>query len=110
MVEPKFAVIYSFKVKKGLVKEFIEAWEALTRLIYQYEHSFGSRLHKISENTFLGYAVWPSKEIWSSSGTNLLPESVVFRTKMREVCEEVKTIYQLDIISDLIKETQFTDK
>ena len=50
-----FCVIYSFQVKEDKEAPFIEAWKELTKLIYQYEGSLGSRIHKASEDIYLAY-------------------------------------------------------
>ncbi len=44
-----FAVIYQFNVKENRESEFIGAWKQLTQLIYDYEGSLGSRLHKLND-------------------------------------------------------------
>ena len=53
-----FAVIYQFKVKENRKAEFINAWKQLTHLIYEYEGSLGSRLHKQDDDVYLAYAQW----------------------------------------------------
>ena len=54
-------IIYQFKVKELLNEEFINAWKELTELIYKYENSLGSRLHKKDDQTYIAYAQWPDK-------------------------------------------------
>ena len=98
-----FIAIYSFKVKKNNEENFIKAWEDLTELIYRYEGSLGSRLHRADDNEFIAYAQWPDRETWKNSGDRLPPEADIARKKMREACEEVKTIHELESISDLLK-------
>jgi hypothetical protein len=103
----KFTVIYSFKVVDGKDKDFINSWAELTKLIYEFEGSYGSRLHKVNSKLFIGYAQWPSKEIYDQSG-NKLPESAnKFREQMRECCSEIKTEFELSsIVLDLLKDEQ----
>ena len=97
-----FAVIYQFKVKKGLSSEFIEGWNGLTKLIYQFEGSLGSRLHQEDEDMYIAYAQWPDEQAWKTSGNNLPPESEKFRTLMRISCHEINTIHKLNMVSDLL--------
>ena len=56
----KFTVIYSFDIVEGKENEFINCWTELTKLIYKFEGSYGSRLHKENDSLFIGYAQWPS--------------------------------------------------
>ena len=98
-----FAVIYRFEVKENKKNEFIFAWEELTKLIYEYEGSLGSRLHKINDNCFIAYAQWPNKETWGNSGNKLPDHADEVRAKMREACLEIETLYELECINDLLK-------
>lgn len=98
-----FAVIYSFKVKKGRDKDFIKGWESLTKLIYQYEGSLGSRVHSLGEGKYLAYAQWPSKEIWANAGSKIPESADEFRLLMKDSCERIETEYEMDVVVDLIK-------
>lgn len=102
-----FVVIYQFKVKKGLRSEFVEGWNGLTKLIYQFEGSLGSRLHQEDEDMYIAYAQWSNKRAWESSGNNLPPESEKFRTLMRNSCHEITTIHKLNMVSDLLANQTF---
>ena len=95
-----FAVIYTFKVKKGLILDFIKHWEDLTDLIYKYEGSLGSRLHQLDDHTYMGYGQWPSKDVWQKSGKNIPAEVTGIRLAMKDCCDFVTTSYEHDIISD----------
>lgn len=100
----KFTVIYSFKVLNDREEDFIKSWEALTILIYEFEGSYGSRLHKINDNLFIGYALWPDKETYTHSGNNLPEAANQYRQQMRECCSEIKTEYESNlIVKDLLK-------
>lgn len=99
-----FAVIYSFEVKSNQEKKFENAWKDLTGLIYEHEGSLGSRLHKQSENQYIAYAQWPNREIWQKSGSRLPESANEIRQKMKESCEKIETLYQMDIIEDLLKD------
>lgn len=99
-----FVAIYKFIIIPGKENEFIEAWEELTRLIYEYEGSLGSRLHKESNLVFIAYAQWPNKSAWENSGDKLPEESKLVRKMMRGSCEKIETIHTMDVVSDLLKE------
>jgi heme-degrading monooxygenase HmoA len=98
----QFAVIYSFTIKPGEAEKFITAWRDLTSLIYKHEGSLGSRLHQISELTFLAYAQWPDKSTWKNAGKNLPESANTARNAMREVCEKIETSFELKVIEDLL--------
>ncbi|MFK8046432.1 MAG: VOC family protein [Crocinitomicaceae bacterium] len=102
-----FTVIYTFKLFPNKTKDFVYNWEELTKLIYQYEKSFGSRLHKISDLNYLAYAQWPDKETWDNSGKNLPPSAQDFSKNMKAACEYTSTDYKLEVISDLTVKEQF---
>lgn len=97
-----FTVIYSFKVKPGEEQDFEKAWRDLTVLIYKYEGSLGSRLHKQNEINYIGYAQWPDKITWVNSGSKMPQMSKDIRKKMRESCEEIETLFELEVIDDLL--------
>lgn len=98
-----FVVIYKFRVKSDLEMEFKNAWKTLTELIYKYEGSLGSRLHRLSDLQYIAYAQWPSREKWEQSGSKLPPEADKFRKIMRNACEEIETLFELERDIDLLK-------
>jgi len=69
------SVLYFFDVKEDKEdqeKVFIENWTKLTALIYEYQGSLGSRLHKTEDGRYYGYAMWPNKELWEHSGSSVV--------------------------------------
>ena len=103
LIQTVFTVIYQFIVKPNAKTAFIQAWKALTELIYNHESSLGSRLHLTEDGTYLAYAQWPSKEVWKSSGAKLPASSDAIRKQMREACESIEILYQLEVIEDLTR-------
>ncbi|MBP9153167.1 MAG: antibiotic biosynthesis monooxygenase [Flavobacteriales bacterium] len=103
-----FAVIYQFKVKENRESEFINAWKQLTQLIYEYEGSLGSRLHKQSDGMYLAYAQWPAKETWKNSGNKLPDAANEIRRIMGESCTHIETLYELDCTEDLLRSETHT--
>ena len=99
-----FCVIYSFQVKPGFELDFIESWKDLTNLIYQHEGSLGSRLHKQDELKYIAYAQWPDKETWLNAGNKLPESSKIVRDKMKNSCEKIETVFELDVVEDLLKQ------
>ena len=100
-----FTIIYSFKIHDHKENEFINCWTDLTNLIYQFEGSCGSRLHKINDNLFIAYAQWPDKKTFDHSGNNLPEAAINLRKTMRECCSDIKTEFELSsIVVDLLKD------
>lgn len=98
-----FTIIYQFQVKKNNASEFMDAWKQLTQLIYKYEGSLGSRLHKQNDNSFIAYAQWPNKKKWQNSGNKLPEYTQEVRTKMRKYCTKIEILHELECIEDLLK-------
>ena len=99
-----FSVIYLFKIKSETEQDFIKYWKELTLLIKKYEGGLGSRLHKQNKNNFIGYAQWPDKKTWKDSGNKLPDTAMAIRKGMRACCESVETLYELDVVEDLLIE------
>ncbi len=97
-----YAVFYLFKVKPKQVKNFIKGRQGLTDLIYQYEGSLGSRLHKKGPFEYMPYAQWPSKNKFESSGENLPEKANEYRDLMRVSCEEIEVISKAEVVKDLL--------
>ena len=97
-----YAVFYSFKVKPKQVINFIKGWQGLTDLIYQYEGSLGSRLHKKGRLEYIAYAQWPSKNKFESFGENLPEKANEYRDLMRVSCEEIEVISKAEVVKDLL--------
>jgi len=105
-----FAVIYSFKVKTGKEEDFLEAWSGLTKLIYQYEGSYGSRLHRYKPDEYIAYAQWPDRKTWEESGGSLPEEAKVFSKSMQASCTSIETLHSMEVEADLLMKTPFSDK
>ena len=98
-----FCVVYSFRVKKGLEASFENAWKELTDIIYTHANSYGSRLHQSKGNEYVAYASWPDKKTWKNAVSKLPESSQVISKKMKDSCTDIKTVYELDMVHDLIK-------
>ena len=102
-----FAVIYTFEVHPDKDAIFIESWKNLTQLIYQYEGSLGSRLHKKNNEQYIAYAQWPDRKTWENSGSKLPEEANEYRKKMKEACVSISTQHELQMIEDLLARNTF---
>jgi len=103
-----FSVIYTFKVKEGKDKGFLDGWAGLTKLIYKHEGSLGSKVHKDKNGDYVAYAQWPSREAWKNAGANLPKEETdKFRSQMKDSCTAMETLFELDLVMDLTKDVFF---
>ena len=98
-----FAVIYTFYIKPGKKKEFMEAWHNLTELIYKYEGSLGSRLHVDRDGNYMVYAHWPDEKTWKEAGKKLPKSADKWRAQIRESCERIETSNQPQDDTDVLK-------
>lgn len=96
------AVIIKFKIKPSQEKVFVDNWKQLTKFIYKYENSLGSRLHKEDDLNFIAYAQWPDKETLHSD-SKLPKEALEIRQRMRDACEKVDKLFELELTEDLLK-------
>lgn len=97
-----YIVIYAFKVKSNKESSFLESWRALTKLIYQYEGSLGSRLHKKEPLLFIAYAQWPDSKTFENAGKNLPIEANTYRDTMRNACKSIEVLEKLEVTDDLL--------
>lgn len=97
-----YVVLYSFMVKPQQEENFLKGWKGLTALIYQYEGSLGSRLHKKKTLEYLAYAQWPSKNKFESSGGNLPEKADEYRNLMRSSCSKIEVISKAEVVKDLL--------
>lgn len=96
-----FCVIYEFTVKPGLETEFQDAWHGLTMMIREHQGSLGSRLHRGAGHKFIAYAQWPSREQWKSPPP-LPPVADELRNRMRESCDKIQVLHELEVVDDLL--------
>ena len=105
-----FSVIYSFKIKENQTAVFEKAWKELTLLIYEFEGSMGSRLHKSSENNYIGYAQWPDKNTWENSGNHLPEIAAEISATMKNTCTSIEVLHELEVVDDLVQKTTYLKK
>lgn len=102
-----FAVLYRFDVKPGMEEQFLHSWTELTRLIYRYEGSLGSRLHQSTDGAYIAYAQWPNREQWANSGNKLPSSAQEWRDAMKSACHSIETMHELEVKNDLLKSHLF---
>ncbi|HEV7210214.1 MAG TPA: hypothetical protein VGN47_00690 [Blastococcus sp.] len=57
-----FAVIYRWRLHPGHEESFTTGWELVTAAIRNTCGSYGSRLHRADDGTWVAYALWPDAE------------------------------------------------
>lgn len=63
-----FAVLYQWQIKPGKVRQFAEAWGAMSEALRAQRGALGSRLHRSEQGTWMAYAQWPSRQLYERSG------------------------------------------
>ena len=95
-----FAVIYRWRIKPELEKQFIESWSEITEYFLGNFNSLGSRLHRGGDGLWYAYAQWRSSEERSFAFQNM-PEMPA-QEKMKEAIEESFPEIRLETISDFL--------
>lgn len=60
------AVLYRWRVKPGGDEAFQRGWAQLTDSIRAQCGSYGSRLHRADDGTWVAYALWPDRATWEA--------------------------------------------
>lgn len=98
-----YCILLEFRPLPGQEAAFAEAWEALTRHIFQQHGSKGSRLHRSQEGKWIAYAQWPSKAVYDSvAGT---PKGEHLREDMMATLEPdgIQVLDRLEVVRDLLE-------
>jgi len=80
-----FAVVYRWRLQPGREDSFAQGWELVTRAIRATCGSYGSRLHRADDGTWVAYALWPDSESRDrcdhaeDEGERLMAEAVLER-------------------------------
>lgn len=95
-----FAVVYRWRLRPGMEEQFVDGWERVTRAIHRSCGSYGSRLHRCSDGTWLAYARWPD----AAARDACEHEEHEGRRLMREAVAEDLDEVTMTIVSDLLAE------
>ncbi|HEY1075724.1 MAG TPA: antibiotic biosynthesis monooxygenase [Fontimonas sp.] len=96
-----FAVIYQWRIKAGMEAQFVEAWTAVTWELMRQEGARGSRLHRLENGNFVGYAQWPDRAAWEKACSPDAKDSGLSQ-RMLETVEDVWPPMLLSTASDLL--------
>jgi quinol monooxygenase YgiN len=96
-----YCVIYEFTVDQHNENQFKKLWHELTLCIKAESKSLGSRLHKSieSENTWIAYAQWPSKQTYDNTPEEVTYEAI--RQQFLATISGIKIVYEMECVDDL---------
>lgn len=103
-----FIALYRWKLKGGHEKRFQEGWHRRTEEIYRKCGSFGSRLHRAEDGTWVAYAQWPDRETWKRIGDAPVTDTEA-RVMMQESIEETYPDTYMEIVDDLLKTERYLE-
>lgn len=96
------AVLYRWRVKPGMEKQFREGWASGTRAIHARCGSYGATLHDGGDGTFWSYARWPDdgtrKACFSGGGVQSDPGFAIMAEATAETFDEIV----LEVVEDLL--------
>ena len=96
-----FAVIYRWRLRRGMEKQFQDAWAATTEKIMEERRGLGSRLHRDDDGYWVAYAQWPSRRAWEQS-RELGPADPEVSALMAAAVEESFAPVVLEPVVDLL--------
>ncbi|MCW2776423.1 MAG: Antibiotic biosynthesis monooxygenase [Frankiales bacterium] len=95
-----FTAVYRWRLRPGSEAQFVEGWERVTRAVHAQCGSYGSRLHRCTDGTWLAYARWPD----AATRDACEHDEHEGRQMMREaVLEEFDDVLG-EVVSDLLAE------
>jgi Antibiotic biosynthesis monooxygenase len=96
---PGFTVLYRWRLREGMEKEFVEAWSRISFLLRNERGSLGSRLHRGNDGIWYSYAQWPSAEVRAKSASqpSVDPDAAI---QMSQAIEESLPDIVLESVSD----------
>lgn len=97
-----FIVLYRWRIKPQLEKQFIESWSEITDYFRTNYNSLGSRLHRGNDKLFYGYAQWENSEQRENAFANENSEISEAGLKMRAAIEESFPEIVLEKIADYL--------
>jgi len=96
-----FVVLYRWRLKEGLEKQFEEGWLTITEEFLETSESFGSRLHRGDDDIWYAYAQWPSRERMERA--NWSERVSAASERMSEAVQERFPETVLEIVADRLK-------
>ncbi|MEU0336729.1 antibiotic biosynthesis monooxygenase [Streptomyces sp. NPDC006193] len=95
-----FAVIYRWRLHEGAEEQFAAGWHRVTRAMHRHCGSYGSRLHRADDGTWVAYARWPDAGAREAC-PEVDPEG---EAMMREAIAESFPSLRCQVVDDLLAE------
>ena len=95
-----FAVIYRWRLHEGKEQQFASAWHRMTAEIHKRCGSYGSRLHRADDGTWVAYARWPDAATRERC-QGVDPDAL---SSMRQAITESFPEIRCQVIDDLLAE------
>lgn len=97
-----FIALYRWRLKEGQEERFREGWRRLTEEIRERRGSYGSRLHRAEDGTWVAYAQWPDRRAWESA-RGVEAVDVEALKMMRESIEVSHPPVLMEVSDDLLR-------
>lgn len=91
--------MYNWKVDPKLESEFLRVWHVRTMKIEQSLGSYGSRLYRADNGTYVAIALWPSEQQWAKPESPL-PDDAEDAAIFAQAVEHLST-QKLTMLDDL---------
>jgi len=98
-----FCALLKFTVKPHCDEPFRHHWLAVTQWYSRHAGSLGARLHRASTGEYLAYIPCVSRAQWKQQGDMSDAELHRHRQAMRECCEAIELLYELDVVEDWLR-------
>ncbi|MFG2296168.1 antibiotic biosynthesis monooxygenase [Streptomyces sp. NPDC048603] len=95
-----FAVIYRWRLREGMEDTFADGWHRVTKAIHAQCGSYGSRLHRADDGTWVAYARWPDAATRERCAVPDPDGEALMRAAIEEYFEETR----LELVDDLLAE------
>ncbi len=95
-----FIVVYRWRIKPELERQFVENWSAVTKYYMENHNSLGSRLHRGADGVWYAYATWKSAHAREKAYENVpdLPQGEKMREAIIERLPEIKLEVEADFL------------
>lgn len=98
-----FCALLKFTVKPNHDELFRQHWLAVTQWYVRHAGSLGARLHRDSTGEYIAYIPCVSRAAWEQQGAMSDAELQTHRRAMRECCETVEVLYELEVTDDYLQ-------
>ena len=95
-----FAVVYRWRLRPGQEQRFVEGWTRVTQAILAECGSYGSRLHRSPDGTWVAYARWPDATTRDACRHSETEGSSMMREAVEEEFDEITLEISVDLLNE----------